>query len=155
MLNFKKITRLYIYDNCITKIENLETLVNLQKLYLDRNMIRRLEGLQNCTQLEELTLEDQRLPRTAQFTFDEYSLAAIAGSLYNLNLANNQIIECKALYYCDRIERLNLRGNWICDLQEEIMPLLTTMRGLNTLDLRENDVTRSAKYREQVIMEGK
>ena len=35
------------------------------------------------------------------------------------------------------------------------MPLLTTMRGLNTLDLRENDVTRSAKYREQVIMEGK
>lgn len=79
-------------------------------------MIRRLEGLQNCTQLEELTLQDQRLPRTATFTFDEYSLAAIAGSLFNLNVANNQILECKALYYCDRIENLNLSGNWICDL---------------------------------------
>ena len=56
MLNFSKLTRLYIYDNCITKMENLENLVSLQKLYLERNMIRRLEGLQNCTRLEELTL---------------------------------------------------------------------------------------------------
>jgi Leucine-rich repeat (LRR) protein len=45
MLNFKKLTRLYMYDNCITKIENFENLVNLQKLYLEKNMIRRLEGL--------------------------------------------------------------------------------------------------------------
>ena len=44
-LSFTKLTRLYIYDNCITKIENMENLVSLQKLYLDRNMIRRLEGL--------------------------------------------------------------------------------------------------------------
>ena len=29
MLNFKKLTRLYIYDNCITKIENLESLTCL------------------------------------------------------------------------------------------------------------------------------
>ena len=34
-----------MYDNCITKMENLESLVNLQKLYLEKNMIRRLEGL--------------------------------------------------------------------------------------------------------------
>lgn len=113
MLNFKKLTRLYMYDNCITKMENLESLVNLQKLYLEKNMIRRLEGLQNCQRLEELTLHDQRLPRTATFTFDEYSLAAIAGSLYTLNLSNNQIIECKSLYYCDRLDHLNLSGNWI------------------------------------------
>ena len=52
------------------------------------------------------------------------------------------------LYYCDRLERLNLRGNWICDFQEEIMPLLTTMRGLNSIDLRENDVQKNVKYRE-------
>jgi len=65
-----------------------------------------------------LTLQEQRLPSTLTFTFDEYSLAAIAGSLYNLNLADNQIIECKSLYFCDRIENLNLKGNWISDLQE-------------------------------------
>ena len=29
MMNFKKLTRLYIYDNCITKIEHLDNLVNL------------------------------------------------------------------------------------------------------------------------------
>ena len=35
------------------------------------------------------------------------------------------------------------------------MPLLTTMRGLTYLDLRENDVVKDRKYREQVIMEAK
>ena len=118
-------------------------------------MIRRLEGLQNCTKLEELTLHDQRLPRSATFTFDEYSLAAIAGSLYSLNLANNQIVECKSLYYCDGLQTLDLRGNLICDLREQVVPLLSTMRMLTTLDLRDNEVTRHAKYREKVIVEGR
>ena len=89
MLNFKRLTRLYIYDNQITKIENLEQCVLLQRLYIERNMIRKLEGLQNCTRLEELTMQEQRLPRNVVFEFDEYSLAAIASTLYNLNLANN------------------------------------------------------------------
>ena len=61
MLNFRKLTRLYMYDNYITKMENLDSLVNLQKLYLEKNMISRLEGLQNCTKLEELMLQEQRL----------------------------------------------------------------------------------------------
>ena len=81
-------------------------------------MIRKLEGLQNCTKLEELTLQEQKLPRNIVFEFDDYSLAAIAGSLCNLNLAKNQIVECKPLYYCDRLETLNLRGNWITHLTE-------------------------------------
>ena len=56
MLEFKNLTRLSIYDNYITKLENLDNCVSLQRLYIERNMIRRLEGLQNCRQLEELTL---------------------------------------------------------------------------------------------------
>jgi len=81
-------------------------------------MIRKLEGLQNCTKLEELTLQEQKLPSNVVFEFDEYSLAAIAGTLYSLNLASNQIVECKAIYFCDRLETLNLRGNWIMHLTE-------------------------------------
>ena len=116
MLNFRKLTRLYMYDNYITKMENLDSLVNLQKLYLEKNMINRLEGLQNCTKLEELMLQEQKLAQNQVFTFDEYSLAAIAGTLYNLNLSGNNIVECKPLYFCDRLETLDLRGNWITDL---------------------------------------
>lgn len=122
--------------------------MNLQRLYIERNMIRKLEGLQNCTKLEELTMQEQRLPRNVVFEFDEYSLAAIANTLYNLNLASNQIVNCKQLYFCDRLETLNLRGNWINDFQDQVMPLLTTMRGLTHLDLRDNDVQKISKYRE-------
>lgn len=48
-----------------------------------------------------------------------------------------------------------MRGNWISDLQEQVLPLLSTMRRLSSLDLRDNEVTRHAKYREQVIIEGR
>jgi len=82
-------------------------------------------------------------------------LAAIAGSLYSLNLAECKIVECKQLYYCDRIETLNLKGNLISDLQEQVLPLLATMRGLSNIDLRENHVQKDRKYREQVIMTGR
>ena len=95
------------------------------------------------------------MPKSATFTFDEYSLAAIANSLFSLNLASNQIIECKPLYYCDRLQTLDLRGNWISALQDQVLPLLQTIRGLTCLDLRDNEVQKQPKYREQVILEGR
>lgn len=70
-------------------MEGFTTLVNLQKLYLQKNCIQKLEGLENCRRLEELNLSSQRLPPRASLTYDEYSLAAIATTLYRLDLAEN------------------------------------------------------------------
>jgi protein phosphatase 1 regulatory subunit 42 len=59
-------------------MEGLDRLACLKKLYLEKNCISRLEGLQNCRQLEELYLSKQTLPPELEFTFDDYSLAAIS-----------------------------------------------------------------------------
>ena len=99
-------------------------------------------------------MQDQNLPNTATFTFDEYSLAAVAGSAHTLNLSNTRLQNCQPLYYCDRIETLNIQQNLVSDI-EHVLPLLQTMRCLRMLDLSENPVTKTPKYRERVIMEGK
>lgn len=59
-------------------MEGMESLVNLKKLYLEKNCITKLEGLQNCSKLEELYLSKQTLPTIVEFTYDDYSLAAIS-----------------------------------------------------------------------------
>lgn len=155
MLKFTKLTRLSLHNNRIAKIENLDALVNLQKLYLDQNRIRCLEGLQHCTRLEELELQNQNLPRSVRFTFDEYTLAAISSSLTRINLASTNVKDCRQLYFCDKLEFLDLRDNFIEDLNDQVMPLLQTMARLNTLDLRDNQVQLEARYREHIIMESR
>lgn len=67
-------------------MEGFQDLVNLKKLYLEKNLIHRLEGLDNCRKLEDLNLNNQLVSEDAIFTFDEYSLAAISGSLRELHL---------------------------------------------------------------------
>ena len=155
MLKFTKLTRLSLHNNLITKIENLDSLVNLQKLYLDHNRIRCLEGLRNCPKLEEIDMSNQKLPRKVRFTFDEYSLAAISGSLVRINLASTNIQDCKPIYFCDNLEFLDLRDNFIEGLDDQVIPILNTMQRLRSLDLRDNKVQLEARYREQIIMEGR
>lgn len=66
-------------------------MVNLKKLYLEKNQISKLSGLENCRKLEELYLGNQQLPPGTTFEFDEYSLAAISGSLRTLDIPNSSV----------------------------------------------------------------
>lgn len=73
-----QLTHLYLQWNRIRKIENLNQLKNLRKLYLSYNEIQSLEGLENLHLLEELHLEYQTLPPQHNFTFDLNSLIGIS-----------------------------------------------------------------------------
>lgn len=66
------LTHLYLQRNEITRIENLDALTCLKKLYLGYNCIHRLENVSNLMQLEELHLECQRF--SGEFEFDANSL---------------------------------------------------------------------------------
>lgn len=75
------LTHLYLQWNRIEKIENLSTLTNLKKLYLSYNKIQRLEGVERLHQLEELHLEYQNLPSPeSEFSFDADSMIGISVS---------------------------------------------------------------------------
>jgi Leucine-rich repeat (LRR) protein len=116
----------------------MESLVSLRKLYLEKNQISRLEGLTGCRHLEELYLSQQEIQ--TNFTFDDYSLAAISGSLKYLDLSDSRLVESKPLYYLERLEVLILKKNRIIEFEDHICPLLQTMNSLRQLDITDNPV---------------
>jgi Leucine-rich repeat (LRR) protein len=133
-------------------MEGFQDLVNLRKLYLEKNLIYRLEGLESCRMLEELNLNNQLVSSQMFFSFDEYSLAAISGSLRELHLQNCRINEPKPIYYLEHLSYLNLKDNLITDFDEQVCPLLQTMNYLQRLWLIGNPVTTISKYRDQVVL---
>ena len=50
----RNLSVLYLYDNCIGRIENLGFAVNLTHLYLQKNKITKIEGLDNLRRLSKL-----------------------------------------------------------------------------------------------------
>jgi protein phosphatase 1 regulatory subunit 42 len=50
----KNLTVIYLYDNNLAKIENLEFAPNLTHLYLQNNKIKRMENLNNLKMLTKL-----------------------------------------------------------------------------------------------------
>lgn len=76
------LTHLYLQWNRIRKMENLNALKTLKKLYLSYNEIQRLECIENLHQLEELYLEYQSLPSSRdEFTFDIDSMVGVSVSI--------------------------------------------------------------------------
>ena len=55
------LTELELYDNQISKLENLESLVNLEILDVSHNRIRKIEGLENLTKLRKLYLVSNKI----------------------------------------------------------------------------------------------
>ena len=144
--------QLNLYENQIDQMEGLTEMVNLKKLYLEKNMISKLDGLDNCRKLEELYLGNQELPPTVEFTFDEYSLAAISSTLRFLDLPNSRVINPKPLYYLEGLDTLNLKDNLITDFEHQVCPLLQTMNCLRILNISKNPVTAITKYRDQIVL---
>ena len=146
----KKVQSISLYQNFITKIDFLgaETCPFLEKLYLENNRISRLEGLTHCNRLKELYIGHQNIGNRL-FELDEYSLAAISGSLELLDMPEVNLVESKSLYYLENVTTLNLKGNLINDFHEQVGPFLMTTQRLDSLFLAGNPVIQNTdKYRD-------
>ena len=87
-----------------------------------------------------------------EFTFDEYSLAAISNTLEVLDLPMVNLIRCKPLYFLENLVTLNLNDNLIEDFNEEVAPMLMTLINLTNLSLLRNPVVKQTpKFRDQVV----
>lgn len=83
-LNFAvNLTHLYLQHNNLTKIENLQTLRNLTHLFLGYNNISVIEGLENLDKLLELHVENQHLSAGESLIFDPRSLQTISVRKFN------------------------------------------------------------------------
>lgn len=76
--NLKNLTCLYLQRNKIQKIENLHALGKLRKLYLGYNEISVIEGLEGLQMLEELHVEKQHLRSGDSLCFDPRSIISVA-----------------------------------------------------------------------------
>ncbi|CAK4500638.1 unnamed protein product [Aphanomyces euteiches] len=144
------LTHVHLQRNRLTKMEHLESLKHLEKLYLDNNEIGTLEGIDHCTALQELHLANQT-KLNHPFTFDHNSIAAIAPTLRVLNLSNCNIHDARPLQALRRLEQLDLSRNHISEL-EDVFGLVGSLHCLRELDLTNNLVNATPKYREHTIV---
>lgn len=87
--------------NYITKIENLETLVNLEVLSLFSNHITKIENLETLEKLVILSIGNNHIA-----TFDGVSFIAFCSIL-----VNNLIQQIERLRFVSSLKVLNLEGN--------------------------------------------
>lgn len=78
------ITCLYLQNNKIKKIENLNSLKNLKKLHLGQNEISVVENLEGLCDLEELYIERQRLNPGDSLCFEPRTLYFLQVGLLNI-----------------------------------------------------------------------
>ena len=100
------LTELDLYDNQLTKIENLDSLVNLTYLYLNSNQLTKIENLDSLI------------------------------NLTNLYLGGNQLTKIENLYALVNLTELYLYDNQLTKIEN-----LDSLVNLNYLDLSYNQLT--------------
>jgi len=117
---------LYLHENVVTKMENLEAQTELRVFNLSDNMISTIEGLGQCTKLDSLHLARNRIGK-------------------------NGLDDLKGLLECPAIVALDLQNNLIND--ENVLPeIFEKMPNLKVLYLQNNPVTKKIpNYRKTII----
>ena len=122
---------------------------NLEKLDISKNKISKLEGLKYCMRLRELYFDDQKTKNIT--TFEDDSIIAISQSLRIFQCNDNNVQNIDILGFLVAIDTLQLRNNKIKNILD-LERALVCMKFLRSLDLRDNEVTKVAKFRDYVLM---
>ncbi|XP_030046027.1 protein phosphatase 1 regulatory subunit 42 isoform X2 [Microcaecilia unicolor] len=148
------LTHLYLQNNLISCIENLTALKKLEKLYLSGNYITVIEGLEGLEELRELHVDSQRLPPGEKLLFDPRTLQSLAKSLLVLTISNNNIDELGELAILENLTQLEAVDNQLKYI-EDLEFILSKWNKLWKLDLRGNPVCQTTKYRDRLIIMSK
>jgi Leucine-rich repeat (LRR) protein len=146
------LTHLYLDNNYIMQMMNLERLQNLQKLFLDGNQISRITGLENCPRLSELHVANQQLEEGQYLELDDESFRAISNTLTYIDLSANRLeMLPRELLYCRRLETINVAKNFLQDVGE-LGSLVGNCPRLKEIDARKNPMCKAPKYWEKVVV---
>ena len=151
LVPFEALTKLQLDNNVISKIENLDHLVNLMWLDLSFNNITKIEGLDKLTKLTDLSLYNNSISVIE-------GMETFMSSLTVLSLGNNLVKDLEALSYLRPFKSLrliNFAGNPICQDPEYRSYVLSHIKNLKYLDYRlvQQDAVLQAReqYQDEMI----
>lgn len=148
-LNFSSVLQyLYLHNNLIKEIPQLN-LPQLKKLLLDDNEIQTVSGLTHCSNLEELHIARQRLPSYASLQFQRDSLQCIARSLQVLEVSGNGIVLLSPFCTLYNLRKLYCQDNKILDLAE--IEMIVSLPLLEEANFLGNPCCSQFKYRDTAI----
>ncbi|CAF2438380.1 unnamed protein product [Rotaria sp. Silwood2] len=151
-LNFaENLTHLYLQNNRIQKLENLDCCPKLQKLYIGGNQIQVLEGLDKCAYLTEIYAENQRLPEGEKLVFEPRTLQCLSNVLEILNVSGNNLDSLVELSCLQKLQELTANNNNLENLRE-LVQLLSVWPRVKRLDTSRNPICIKARYRERLIV---
>lgn len=117
---------LYLQENLICKIENLDSLVNLVNLNLSDNQISKVEGLEKLTKLTNLQIKRNRI-------------------------GSEGLEDIKGLLECPSISALDISDNFI-ETEEIIPEILKKMPEIAVVYLQNNKFNKKVShYRKTLI----
>ena len=148
---FQALTKLQMDNNVISKIENLDHLVNLTWLDLSFNNISKIEGLDKLTKLTDLSLYNNNISVLE-------GMESFMSTLTVLSLGNNRLNNLEGLMYLRPFKELrliNFAGNPICQDPEYRSYVLSHIKNLKYLDYRlvQQEAVQQAKeqYQDEMI----
>jgi protein phosphatase 1 regulatory subunit 42 len=139
---------LYLQNNVIREIPLLN-MPNLRKIYLDENDIKIVTGFSACENLEELHVANQRLPSFSTLQFDPHSLHAMAHSLQVLEISGNGISNLSQFVGLQNLRRLICKDNAVVDMNE--IECIVSLPHLEEANFKGNPCGSIAKYRDITI----
>ncbi len=134
------LTRLFINHNEIGKIEGLEQLCKLKSLHIRSNQIKKIRGLEKLKNLEILDCSSNQI-----FEIEDI------GNLHKLkilSLNSNQIVKIKNITKLQKLQRLNLSLNQIKNIIK-----LQKLTNLQYLNLSQNPIQDISPIK-QLILNG-
>lgn len=115
---------IYLQNNCISKIENLNHLSRLVNINLSNNRIKLIEGLVGLNELRSIDLLGNLLPDT---------------------------VSCEELQQLPRLTSVDLTGNQIID-HDNVIPFFSKLKKLASLKLKNNPAVRKiSMYKKNMI----
>jgi Leucine-rich repeat (LRR) protein len=148
---YLRILYLFLNDNKIQKIKNLNNLINLIKIDLGNNQIKKIENLDNLINLQELNLLGNQIKkienlnnltnlRTLDLLCNQINLIENLNNLINLqelHLSKNQITKIENLNNLINLQILYLFDNQLLKIEN-----LNNLINLRILNLSDNQIQK-------------
>ncbi|KAI8814582.1 hypothetical protein BJ742DRAFT_703929 [Cladochytrium replicatum] len=148
--------KLFLQNNLIADISGLDGLWKLRVLHLGSNRIKRVSGQPHLPSLEELHLDNQLYQaKSPALEFEEEAITSLATNsrLVILTCSHNRITSVEAFKRLVTLAQLDLSFNDVTDCNE-VEGLLRAIPRMENLNLADNPVEKTLKFRQRLLLVG-